>query len=89
MPLSLTIVQTIYYIYRETIEDIENGINLSEHLQTISAGLEMINEQITLHRQEGKDIKGYEALKNQFCYLKGRIIAHNTNLKTLPCLPLN
>ncbi|HEY1041098.1 MAG TPA: hypothetical protein VGE63_00005, partial [Candidatus Paceibacterota bacterium] len=62
------------YIYHEIIEDIENDIKLQEHLQEINAGLEMINEQITLYKQEGKEVKGYRVLKSLFFYLTWRIL---------------
>ncbi|MBA4850484.1 hypothetical protein [Emticicia sp. BO119] len=74
MPIDYTLVQTVHYIYRKTIEDIENGIHLQEHLQEINTGLEMIHAQIILHTQEGKEVKGYEALKRKFFYLKWRIL---------------
>lgn len=44
------------------------------HLEEIEAGIEVINEMIALSKQRGEDTKGYEALKNEFFYLKWQIL---------------
>lgn len=74
MPINYDHVRTVHEIYRKTQDDIENGINLQEHLEEIEAGIEVINEMIALSKQKGEDTKGYEALKNDFFYLKWQIL---------------
>lgn len=67
-------VRTVHDIYRKTIDDIESGINLQGHLEEINAGIEIINEQIALCIKKGEETKGYEALKNEYFYLKWQIL---------------